>query len=730
MSPPIPLEDKLLRAAHTRLDEVLGHSADDHGARLDVLEGCSARLGGFSLSAFRELDATRRTVPSRDALTAADAVLPAIEASGIRPSLALTALARAPVAASERRTTGAYYTDWRLAQHLAAGMVHDHRPGDRVIDAASGTGILLVALALKLRDPEAISRFIRIEAHAADLSPAALRGVKLALASLSSDVDAIAGLGPRLRATDSLLGGRAVWEDVAPDGFDTVIGNPPWERLKVTRHEYLAALGIDRHYGADYGDADLSQLDGKRAQLMAYADRVGEAYVLHGGGELDLYKVFLALALDLTAGRGQIGFLVPAGVIRSEGTEQLRRQLLERAHHLRIAISDNKARHFAIDTRFKFVAVHAVLHPNGHAPEPLVLQHIAGDAARVKARGSARLARDALERLRPDLTVPEVRSEAEWELFRSMSDGGTRLGAEASPWQLKIVRELDMTNDRGLFGGAGERELPLIEGRMIHQFRHAAKSYVSGRGRSAIWHVEEVGSREFAPQFSVDASDLPPSLRSRVAVERVGFCDITGQTNERSMLAARIPAGAICNNKVPTITIDGEQGLGPRGWLWLAVANSLAFDWLLRRVVTTTVNYFILRSVPFPAVEPDDRTGQRLAELAEAVECAYHGDADADEHQIARWRAEIDALALQAYGLDIKQAELVLHDFPLLDRGQPPLEQESRSTLTRDLVLTTFARLVSVDSVPYGARVDAALGLGAIAYVPSQLARQRARALA
>src|SRR4051794_3861420 len=123
MSVPTPIEDALLRPASDQLDGVLGDLAGQHGARLDVLEACASRLGGFSLASFRDLDGVPHAVPTAEALRAADQVLPTIRESGLHPSLALTALARPPLAASERRTTGAYYTDWRLAQHLAAGML-------------------------------------------------------------------------------------------------------------------------------------------------------------------------------------------------------------------------------------------------------------------------------------------------------------------------------------------------------------------------------------------------------------------------------------------------------------------------------------------------------------------------------------------------------------------------------------------------------------------------------
>src|SRR5207247_8059893 len=169
-----------------------------------------------------------------------------------------------------------------------------------------------------------------------------------------------------------------------------------------------------------------------------------------------------------------------------------------------------------------------------------------------------------------------------------------------------IVREVDMTRDRGHFQRAvrAESSVPLIEGRMIHQHRFAAKAYRYGTGRRARWDKIALGSREIKPQFWYPLGQLAPIVRARTNCVRVGFCDITGQTNERSMLAALVPARTVCGNKVPTVTFPNDSR-EQRLLLWLAIVNSISFDWALRRLVTTTVNYFLLNSVPFPKLEPD-----------------------------------------------------------------------------------------------------------------------------
>jgi len=74
-----------------------------------------------------------------------------------------------------------------------------------------------------------------------------------------------------------------------------------------------------------------------------------------------------------------------------------------------------------------------------------------------------------------------------------------------------------------------------------------------------------------------------------------------------------------------------------------------------------------------------------------------------------------------AYGLDLKDMELLLKDFPILDRGQIALPGEAKSTITRDTVLAAVAKRTGSRSTVWPQRVVEARALGAMAYVPSEL---------
>ncbi|HEX8050263.1 MAG TPA: hypothetical protein VF504_02240, partial [Solirubrobacterales bacterium] len=123
-----------------------------------------------------------------------------------------------------------------------------------------------------------------------------------------------------------------------------------------------------------------------------------------------------------------------------------------------------------------------------------------------------------------------------------------------------------------------------------------------------------------------------------------------------------------------------------------------------------------------PPLQTESADGRRLVDLVRSIEGIERSRPAQPTTRLAEWRAEIDALVIRSYGLSREDARLVLADFPLLDRGQPPLAGEDRSTITRDLVLDAVARLEGEEDPGLRERVEAAREQGAEGYVPAQLA--------
>lgn len=729
MSAPPPLERVLLAGA----DQVLrrgsssGAPGDNYARRLDILDAAAALIGGFDLPSYRKkclpIEPQLRVA---EATSLAESVVAEIGRTPIPPALALSALAREPLSKHETKTAGAHYTDFRLALLIGRLTTDLNTRAATILDPASGAGMLLAAASIIACDAgQSAAHWLAEKVIAADQSRNALRGAQLSLASLTDDVGAIAEMSSRWLHGDSLLRSQSEWRASIRGELGAIVANPPWEKLKVLRHEHEVAAGVDRHYGAAHSDEAGADLHDERARVRQYADSIITRYPLAGHGETDLFAAFTQMMVELAEEDTGIAALLPAGLIRSKSTTSLRELLLDRFGEISFTVFDNKPRFFEIDTRFKFVVMTAQQRRPG-AQAGVRIGYGRSNATGCKPGPLSTIDRPTLERIRPDLSIPEVRSVEEWDLFQRMTLAGQPWSDQASPWWPRIVREVDMTRERRAFlEYPTPSAVALVEGRMVHQFRFGAKAYVQGSGRRATWASVPLGNSSIRPQFWIGRSDLPPAASERVDTVRAGFCDIAGQTNERSMLAAVIPAGVACGNKVPTVAfpnLPGEDALD----LWCGMVNSFAFDWMLRRVLTTTVNYFLLKSVPLPPLLPSTLPGRRVAMDARQVAALSGSGCDDTAMAVAELRRNIDLVCFRAYGLDGEDAALVLSDFSSLDRGEPPLPGERRSTVTRDFLLSTVE---TPKRMKHEQRAKAALSLGARPYRPSQSADAEAKAV-
>lgn len=623
--------------------------------------------------------------------------------------LALCSLAREQLSFADQKKNGVYYTDFRIAEYMAGSICESILPCNSIVDTAAGTGILLTAVALKSKEKwkkEDFSYWIKKNVYAVDMSESALRGIQIAFLSLINDIDDLIKLRKHLYLDDSLLGAFSQKKKK----FDYIIGNPPWGKIKLSRHMFAKSLGVEHIYGSEFEDFKNEHYDKEKQILTDYSNQVKEKFKLIGSGEIDLYMPFFENAMNRVSNCGKVVILVPAGLIRAQGTENLRRFLFEKFGNIKVAVFDNKDRYFAIDTRFKFLCVEF---EKAGAEIRVSLPQYTGK--QILDSKSVVYTKQNLKNIRADYSIPELYTEDELNIFEKMVCNGTT-EFDKGIWKMDIAREVDMTSSSKYFQRSSRDGLPVIEGRMVNNFRIGAKSYISGQGRSAVWKTNKIGSAVIKPQFVIAPSSLPESIKIRTTQKRAGFCDIAGQTNERAMMSAIIPDGVVCGNKVPTVIFPNiDKGI----YAWVGVTNSFVYDWFLRRVLTTTVNYFLLKSIPIPAVDPGDNRLAKIIENVKQLELLDSEGANYDKYE--NLRSENDVLVAKLYGITGREMRLILEDFNLLDRGQPAIEGEVTSTITRDMILKTFGDL---DVKYYDERVKKAKSAGAIAYINAELQRE------
>jgi hypothetical protein len=184
-----------------------------------------------------------------------------------------------------------------------------------------------------------------------DLSPEAVGITQLALWIRSAQKGkTLADLSKNIVCGNSLVEDTAVhprakkWEETFPHifnranrGFDCVIGNPPWERMKVQEREFFDAAGIPEIAAAvnaatrrklieklEKKDPELYQCyitaKDSAGKTLDYIRKCGR-YELTGKGDINTYAVFAELAKNIVAPEGQVGLLVPSGIATEHTTK-------------------------------------------------------------------------------------------------------------------------------------------------------------------------------------------------------------------------------------------------------------------------------------------------------------------------------------------------------------------------------------------------------------------------
>jgi hypothetical protein len=159
--------------------------------------------------------------------------LGAAAAGALDPVDLVGAALEAATDGERRRAQGLHVTPRWLAEHLVTLALPSPPPrpaGDAawptVCDPACGGGVFLVAAA-RLLHGRGVGRrhVVRHLLWGADIDPLGLAAAEAALALWAGEPPPPG----RLVVGDPLGHGRAVWPDPPPDGFDAVVGNPPFQ---------------------------------------------------------------------------------------------------------------------------------------------------------------------------------------------------------------------------------------------------------------------------------------------------------------------------------------------------------------------------------------------------------------------------------------------------------------------------------------------------------------------
>jgi hypothetical protein len=406
-------------------------------------------------------------------------------------------------------------------------------------------------------------------------------------------------------------------------GFDCILGNPPWERVKLQEKEWFAervpeianapnaaARGkMIKTLETDRPELYQRFLDDVRAAEAASAFMRGSGrYPLCGRGDVNLYTVFAESMRDGVSEIGRVGCVVPSGIATDDTTKFFFQDLVDRASLVSLFDFENREGLFeAVDSRMKFACV-TLRAPaadenaaaNATPAEFVFFAHRVEDIVDEKRRFT--LTRDEIALVNPNTkTCPIFRTKVDAELtkhiYRRVPVLVDENKPDGNPWGVQFSTMFHMSNDSDLFRTreqlekdgwklrgnvferGAERYLPLYEAKMVHHFDHRWATYEGTDTRDTTEAERADAGRVSLPRYWVPAPEVQARLEGRW--ERgwlFGWRNIARTTDERTAIFGVFPRVGVGHSQ-PIMVSSMSDRLVPLS----ALCISFAFDWVVRQ---------------------------------------------------------------------------------------------------------------------------------------------------
>ncbi|MDL5363794.1 DNA methyltransferase [Halalkalicoccus sp. NIPERK01] len=504
----------------------------------------------------------------------------------------------------------------------------------------------------------------------------------------------------------------------ADGGFDVIVGNPPWDKVKVTRDDYFIK------YDPGFRSLPTKLKDNRQEELLEkdeiaegweeykqQAGRLGTYYrsqfskqtaQVSGrtvAGDTDLAPLFLERSEKIVNDGSYVSLIIPNIVFTGGSYKNLRRNLLKKNTLDSLFTFENRGIFQHVDTRYTFTISTFTV---GSETQSVLCSFKRGDLSVLRTPEASGISTPAkvLLKFSPESGMfPKIRSSEHVDILQKI----TQHSSLEQAWAVNTYRELDQTNDSDrFFDEGGENRYRLYGGRNIFQFSYSPPyaQEVNYYGipedeepeKSAKTRIRQKNTRALKNAI-YESIDAPSSKSKKKAVNeyldekrgedlsesdvlldcaeyRLAYRDIARPTDERTTIAAVLPKGVVTYTNLTTIrpySIEPDEASMSQVPLH-SVYKKKYSDWEIFALLG------LLNSLPFDFLI-GEKTDKRIATyslLESQVPKLDHGD---------EWFEYISyrAARLNCYGDEFREMRERLGDI------EPATEKKDRSRIQAEI---------------------------------------------
>ncbi len=477
-------------------------------------------------------------------------------------------------------------------------------------------------------------------------------------------------------------------------GFDVLLGNPPWEEIKVEEHRFWLALepglfGLNvtsmRKRTTELRE-ERPELYREFQELVVKAEATRKVLLSGpfpglGTGDIDLYQAFAWRNWQLLRQHGHLGLVFPRTLLNSASTSQWRIAALANSSSEIITLK-NQSNWIFEGVAAQYTVTLVTIQKDGSGGGYIKLGGPFNSESEFTTgrRTLGLIDFKSLSEASTGATIPALPDGASVDIFRTLRRSPRIDNTE--DWRFRPVAEFHATNDRKYFdSGEGKGRWPVYGGSSFNIWNPETGKVFAWAdpkiAEHALFEKRKNQSRTRASVFFGLENQVLQSKKSLACHSpRIAFRLIARSTDSRTLICALIPPDRVLTNAAPYLQrICGDEK--DEAFL-LGVLSSIPLDWYARRFVELNVNIHIFDGFPIPLAGKKDKRRSRLIKLSgqlAAIDDRFESWASSVGVSVGSLNtqlekddaiSEIDGIVASLYGLSRDQ---LVHIFASFHRG-------------------------------------------------------------
>lgn len=451
-------------------------------------------------------------------------------------------------------------------------------------------------------------------------------------------------------------------------GFDVVLGNPPWEKVKLQEKEWFSGRDDEiaeapnkaaRHklidelvdedsktYPERRFDPDLyrSWMEARReSEGWSHFLRNSGRYPLTGRGDINTYQVFAGLKVAILSANGQVGTILPSGIATDSTTQYFFQQIIASKSLVSLFHFENEENLFPnVHHSFRFCLL-TISGAQRKSTEASFVSYARSISDLSKKDRLYRLTPEELARINPNTrTLPLFKKQRDALITKevhqrvpiAIKDATEDQKEGDNPWQFDLITMFHMSNDSNLFRRSSELEkagyslqgvqyhkgsktyLPLFEAKMIHHFDHRFGTYegqsLSQSNQGKLPEPDEIHHRDPTffniPRYWIPKVNVEENLKTPEWDQNwfLAWRDICRSSDQRTLISSILPYAGVGDTLLLMLPGDivGRHAIS-------AMLSSFIVDFIARQKVGGThIRYHTFKQLPLLPPQEFIRTGR------------------------------------------------------------------------------------------------------------------------